>query len=135
MYSANIEVADNILVGNQKVRIHDGNNNAISIHDNTATGLLTALVGPDALSTLTGTSGAEAVDGTTGGDTILGLGGADKLYGEAGSDIIDGGDGSDYLYGGLGGGRTDRRRRQRRVRLQHGAEWRDRSRHRFRAWL
>ena len=48
MYSANIEVANNILVGNQKVRIHDGNNNAISIHDNTATGLLTALVGPDA---------------------------------------------------------------------------------------
>ncbi len=102
MYSANIEVAGNILVGNQKVRIHDGNNNAIFIHDNTATGLLTALVGPDALSTITGTSGAEAVDGTAGGDTILGFGGADKLYGEAGSDIIDGGNGSDYLYGGLG---------------------------------
>jgi len=102
MYSANIEVAGNILVGNQKVRIHDGNNNAISIHDNAATGLLTAPAGPDALPTLTGTSGAEALDGTPGSDTIEGIGGADKLYGWAGSDIIDGGDGSDYLYGGLG---------------------------------
>ena len=102
MYSANIEVANNILIGNQKVRIHDGNNNSIFIHDNTATGLLTALVGPDALPTITGTSAAETVRGTAGGDTILGFGGADKLYGEAGSDIIDGGNGSDYLYGGLG---------------------------------
>jgi serralysin len=102
MYSANIEVAGNILIGNQKIRIHDGNHNAILIHDNAATGLLTALVGPDALSSLTGTSGAEALDGTAGSDTIEGIGGADKLYGWAGSDIIDGGNGSDYLYGGLG---------------------------------
>ena len=102
MYSANIEVAGNILIGNQKVRIHDGNDNAISIHDNAATGVLAALVGPDALTTLTGSSGAEALDGTAGSDTIDGIGGADKLYGWAGSDIIDGGSGSDYLYGGLG---------------------------------
>ena len=124
MYSARIEVAHNILVGNQKVRIHDGNNNAISIHDNTATGQWSTPVGPDAHSDgviftgnltdgkLTGTSGsdalygtsnAETLRGTAGGDKIYGLGGADKLYGEAGSDIIDGGNGSDYLYGGLGG--------------------------------
>jgi Ca2+-binding RTX toxin-like protein len=102
MYSANIEVAGNILIGNQKVRIHDGNNNAISIHDNAATGLLSVLAGPDAIPSLTGTSSAEALDGTDGSDTIDGIGGADKLYGLAGSDIIDGGNGSDYLYGGLG---------------------------------
>jgi Ca2+-binding RTX toxin-like protein len=102
MYSANIEVAGNILVGNQKIRIHDGNNNAISIHDNAATGLLETLVGPAAIPTLTGTSTAEALDGTPGSDTIQGFGGADKLYGLAGSDIIDGDNGGDYLYGGLG---------------------------------
>jgi serralysin len=102
MYSRNIEVAGNVLIGNQKVRIHDGNNNAISIHDNTATGLLTELVGPDGLPTMTGTSVAETLNGSAGSDTIQGFGGADKLYGWAGSDIIDGGNGSDYLYGGLG---------------------------------
>ncbi len=48
MYSANIEVAGNILVGNQKVIIHDGNNNNISIHDNASWGQWTTLVGPDA---------------------------------------------------------------------------------------
>ncbi len=102
MYSANIEVANNILIGNQKIRIHDGNNNVISIHDNAATGLLSGLAGTDAIPSLTGTSSAEALNGTDGSDTINGIGGADKLYGWAGSDIIDGGNGSDYLYGGLG---------------------------------
>jgi VCBS repeat-containing protein len=48
MYSKNIEVAGNILVGNQKVVIHDGNNNSISIHDNTSSGQWTTLTGPDA---------------------------------------------------------------------------------------
>ena len=35
---SNIEIADNILEGNQKIRIHDGNNMGISIHDNSASG-------------------------------------------------------------------------------------------------
>ena len=48
MYSKNIEVAGNILVGNQKVVIHEGNNNNISIHDNASSGQWTTLVGPDA---------------------------------------------------------------------------------------
>ena len=48
MYSANIEVANNILVGNQKVVIHDGSNNNISIHDNSATGQWITPTGPDA---------------------------------------------------------------------------------------
>ena len=48
MYSANIEVAGNILVGNQKVVIHDGNNNNINVHDNASSGSWTTLVGPDA---------------------------------------------------------------------------------------
>ena len=48
MYSANIEIADNILVGNQKIYINTGNNNGISIHDNVPTGQWTTPVGPDA---------------------------------------------------------------------------------------
>jgi VCBS repeat-containing protein len=48
MYSANIEVAGNTLVGNQKVIIHDGNNTNISIHDNASRGQWTTPVGPDA---------------------------------------------------------------------------------------
>lgn len=48
MYSKNIEVAGNILVGNQKVVIHDGNNNNISIHDNASSGQWTTPTGPDA---------------------------------------------------------------------------------------
>jgi Ca2+-binding RTX toxin-like protein len=103
MYSARIEVAGNILVGNQKIRIHDGNHNAISIHDNVATGVWSTIVGPDALFTGTETSAPNILEGSAAGATILGTGGADKLYGSAGSDIINGGSGNDYLYGGLGG--------------------------------
>jgi serralysin len=102
MYSSNIEVADNILVGNQKVRIHDGNSKGVSIHDNAATGSWTIPVGPDAYSTISGSSGGDLLEGTAIGDTITGSGGADKLHGEAGSDTINGGGGSDYLYGGWG---------------------------------
>ena len=101
MYSRNIEVAGNILVGNQKVRIHDGNNNAISIHDNMASGVWSTLVGPDALSTGTETSAPSSFVDTATGQTIGGTAGADKLYGGAGSDAINGGGGNDYLYGGL----------------------------------
>jgi serralysin len=117
-YSANIEVANNILVGKQNVVVFDGNN-SISIHDNKASGLWTTVVGPDAYPdaviftagissgaagspTLYGTSGDETLRGTAGSDVIYGLGGADNLYGEAGSDTIDGGNGNDYLYGGYG---------------------------------
>jgi Ca2+-binding RTX toxin-like protein len=102
MYSSNIEVADNILVGNQKVRIHDGNGKGVSIHDNTVTGSWTTEVGPDAYSSIGGTSGNDSLQGTLLGDTISGSSGADKLYGEAGSDVINGGSGDDYLYGGWG---------------------------------
>jgi VCBS repeat-containing protein len=48
MYSKNIEIAGNILVGNQKVVVHDGNDNDISIHDNASSGQWTTLIGPDA---------------------------------------------------------------------------------------
>jgi VCBS repeat-containing protein len=48
MYSANIEVAGNIMIGNQKVVIHDGNGTNINIHDNTSQGQWTTPVGPDA---------------------------------------------------------------------------------------
>jgi serralysin len=106
MYSKNIEVADNILVGNQKIVINIGNSSGDSIHDNAASGQWTTGVGPDAYFTggaaITGTSSGETLMGTSGGNTISGLGGADKLYGQAGADVINGGDGLDYLYGGTG---------------------------------
>jgi serralysin len=47
-YSANIEVANNILVGKQNVVVYDGNNSRISIHDNAPAGQWTTPVGPDA---------------------------------------------------------------------------------------
>ena len=102
MYSKNIEVADNILVGNQKVVVHSGNNNNISIHDNAASGQWTMDVYFTASAAITGTSSGETLTGTAAGDTISGLGGADKLYGQAGMDVIYGGDGEDSLYGGSG---------------------------------
>ena len=107
LYSKNITIADNILVGNQKVVIHSGNNNNISIHDNTATGTFaTSSVGPDAyypdVTGIMGTSSGETMQGTSGNDTISGMNGADRLYGQAGADVISGGAGEDYLYGGLG---------------------------------
>ena len=114
-YSANIEVANNILVGKQNVVVFEGNKNNISIHDNAASGVWTTSVGPDghftpttptpqvvAGTSVTGTSAGETLLGTAGSDSIYGLGGADKLYGQAGSDSFDAGSGSDYLFGGLG---------------------------------
>jgi len=105
MYSKNIEVADNTLVGNQKIVVHIGNSSGNSIHDNASTGQWTTDVGPDAYfagsAAITGASSG-TLHGTAGGDTINGLGGADRLYGEAGSDVIYGGEGQDCLYGGLG---------------------------------
>jgi len=46
-YSANIEIADNILVGKQNVVVTTGNNTNISIHDNVPAGQWTTSVGPD----------------------------------------------------------------------------------------
>jgi VCBS repeat-containing protein len=48
MYSANIEIADNILIGNRKIVVNTGNNNNISIHDNAPNGQWTIPVGPNA---------------------------------------------------------------------------------------
>jgi serralysin len=118
-YSADIEIANNILVGKQNVIVYEGNDNGIDIHDNKASGSWTTVIGPDAYPdavvftanissggtgspTLSGTAGDETLRGTAGSDVIYGLGGADKLYGEAGSDTIDGGNSNDYLYGGSG---------------------------------
>jgi serralysin len=117
-YSANIEIADNILVGKQNVVIKTGSNNNISIHDNAKSGQWAIAVGPDghpdgviftgtASSTagsgaLNGTSSSDTLRGSAGNDTIYGLGGADKLSGGAGSDTIDGGNSNDYLFGESG---------------------------------
>ena len=106
IYSANIEVAGNILVGNQTIFINAGNNKNISIHDNAPTGEGTTLIGPDVYfagdAATRGSSSSETLHGTAYSDTIIGRAGADSLYGEAGSDVIYGGEGRDYLYGGLG---------------------------------
>ena len=111
LYSANIEIASNIMIGNQKIYIHSGNNNSISIHDNSATGGWTTAVGPAAYNptaffdpglTITGTESAETLHAGAGNDTLKGCGGGDKLYGEGGADTIDGGAGQDFIYGGAG---------------------------------
>jgi VCBS repeat-containing protein len=47
-YSANIEIANNIMVGKHNVVIKTGNDNDISIHDNARSGQWVELVGPDA---------------------------------------------------------------------------------------
>ena len=48
MYSSNIEIADNILIGKHNVAIRAGNDNNISVHDNAWSGQWAEFVGPDA---------------------------------------------------------------------------------------